>query len=66
MLLLFYKIFSTNYIVIIIVIIVSQSEADYVQAISDYSSREATTLCLRKGDIIKIVKNKNLRIAKGN
>ncbi len=43
-----------------------KSRVEFVRALKDYSSGEPSLLGFRKGDIIRILKNKNLHLAKGN
>jgi hypothetical protein len=66
----FAKYFITNseYILIYLMLLfmIIKSRVEFVRALKDYSSGEPSLLGFRKGDIIRILKNKNLHLAKGN
>ncbi|GBM19266.1 hypothetical protein AVEN_259857-1 [Araneus ventricosus] len=43
----------------------AQGGHEYVRAVADYVTREATLLSFRENDIIRVVKNRNLHLDKG-
>lgn len=43
-----------------------QAEVEFVRAIEDHCVQDATLLSFRKGDVIRIVRSRNMHISKGN
>lgn len=44
----------------------AQADVEFVRAIEDHSVKDATLLSFRKGDVIRIVRSRNMHISKGN
>lgn len=43
-----------------------QADVEFVRAIEDHVVKDATLLSFRKGDVIRIVRSRNMHISKGN